>query len=158
MGSVCCCLSFDDFEDYVNPNSPVYRNCVCLSCLIQNLLSVVCSCFPFPCLFPLLFPFLFLAHGRVMLCLVLCVVVQNLNFVALPMTQCIVFALNNILVRWPTCCVWSEIRLVFVSIGLLLHFPLSWIYKHEQLSVGDAGISLSLVFQCLIPLVLKCVW
>lgn len=42
MGSVCCCLSFDDFEDYVNPNSPVYRNCVCLSCLVQNLLNVVC--------------------------------------------------------------------------------------------------------------------
>ncbi|KAG4911769.1 hypothetical protein JHK82_052369 [Glycine max] len=45
MGSVCCCLSFDDFEDYVNPNSPVYRNCVCLSCLIQNLLSVYSSIF-----------------------------------------------------------------------------------------------------------------
>lgn len=42
MGSVCCCLSFDDFEDYVNPNSPVYRNCACLSCLIQNVLNVVC--------------------------------------------------------------------------------------------------------------------
>ncbi|TKY46298.1 60S ribosomal protein L7a [Spatholobus suberectus] len=40
MDSVYCCLSFDDFEDYVNPNSPVYRNYVCLSCLILNLLSV----------------------------------------------------------------------------------------------------------------------
>ncbi|RDX79964.1 E3 ubiquitin-protein ligase [Mucuna pruriens] len=37
--------SFDDFEDYVNPNSPVYRNCVCLSCLIQNFLSVYASMF-----------------------------------------------------------------------------------------------------------------
>ncbi|QHN83778.1 E3 ubiquitin-protein ligase [Arachis hypogaea] len=45
MGSVCCCLSFDDFEDYVNPNSSVYRNCVCLSCLIQNLLNVYASIF-----------------------------------------------------------------------------------------------------------------
>ncbi|MED6180092.1 hypothetical protein PIB30_007252 [Stylosanthes scabra] len=45
MGSVCCCLRFDDFEDYVNPNSSVYRNCVCLSCLIQNLLNVYASIF-----------------------------------------------------------------------------------------------------------------
>lgn len=45
MGSVCCCLSFDDYEDYVNPNSPVYRNCPCLSCLVQNLLNVYASIF-----------------------------------------------------------------------------------------------------------------
>ncbi|WJX65770.1 hypothetical protein P8452_50394 [Trifolium repens] len=45
MGSVCCCLSFDDFEDYANPNNPVYRNCVCLSCLLQNLLNVYSSIF-----------------------------------------------------------------------------------------------------------------
>lgn len=40
MGSVCCCLSVEDFEDYVNPNSSVYRNCVCLGCFLENLLSV----------------------------------------------------------------------------------------------------------------------
>nr|AFK40980.1 unknown [Medicago truncatula] len=45
MGSVCCCLSFDDYEDYVNPNSTVYRNCPCLSCLVQNLLNVYASIF-----------------------------------------------------------------------------------------------------------------
>ncbi|OIV90203.1 hypothetical protein TanjilG_01399 [Lupinus angustifolius] len=36
---------FDDFEDYVNPNSSVYRNCVCLSCFIQNLLAVYAAIF-----------------------------------------------------------------------------------------------------------------
>ncbi|KAI5442704.1 E3 ubiquitin-protein ligase At3g02290 [Lathyrus oleraceus] len=45
MGSVCCCLSCDDVEDYVNPNNPVYRNCVCLSCLVQNLLNAYASIF-----------------------------------------------------------------------------------------------------------------
>lgn len=39
MGAVCCCLSVDDFEDYVNPNSSVYRNCTCLSCFIQSFLN-----------------------------------------------------------------------------------------------------------------------
>lgn len=43
MGAVCCCLNSDDFEDYVNPNSSVYRNCTCLSCFVQNLLNVVCA-------------------------------------------------------------------------------------------------------------------
>ncbi|KAI4352370.1 hypothetical protein L6164_006630 [Bauhinia variegata] len=45
MGSVCCCLSVDDFEDYVNPNSSVYRNCLCLSCFIHNFLNVYTSIF-----------------------------------------------------------------------------------------------------------------
>ncbi|KAI4346733.1 hypothetical protein L6164_007605 [Bauhinia variegata] len=45
MGSVCCCLNVDDFEDYVNPNSSVYRNCACLSCFIQNFLNVYASIF-----------------------------------------------------------------------------------------------------------------
>ncbi|XP_062106438.1 E3 ubiquitin-protein ligase At3g02290-like [Humulus lupulus] len=45
MGSVCCCLSVDDFEDYVNPNSSVYRNCICLSCFIQNFINVYTSLF-----------------------------------------------------------------------------------------------------------------
>lgn len=42
MGSVCCCFHVEDFEDYMNPNSSVYRNCMCLSCFIQHVLNVVC--------------------------------------------------------------------------------------------------------------------
>lgn len=42
MGSVCCCLRVEDFEDYMNPNSPVYRNCLCLGCIVQNFVNVVC--------------------------------------------------------------------------------------------------------------------
>ncbi|KAL9297317.1 hypothetical protein ACSQ67_023213 [Phaseolus vulgaris] len=45
MGSVCCCFNVDDFEDYMNPNSPVYRNCMCLSCFLQNFLTVYASIF-----------------------------------------------------------------------------------------------------------------
>ncbi|KAF7803110.1 E3 ubiquitin-protein ligase [Senna tora] len=45
MGSVCCCLSVDELEDYVNPNSSVYRNCVCLSCFVQNFLTVYTTIF-----------------------------------------------------------------------------------------------------------------
>ncbi|KAJ0042913.1 hypothetical protein Pint_18946 [Pistacia integerrima] len=40
MGSVCCCLSVEDLEDYLNPNSSVYRNCMCLSCFVQNFVHV----------------------------------------------------------------------------------------------------------------------
>ncbi|KAK7273285.1 hypothetical protein RIF29_14334 [Crotalaria pallida] len=45
MGSVCCCLNVDDFEDYANPNNPVFRNCVCLGYFMQNLLNVYASIF-----------------------------------------------------------------------------------------------------------------
>ncbi|XP_044507008.1 E3 ubiquitin-protein ligase At3g02290-like [Mangifera indica] len=45
MGSVCCCLSVEDLEDYLNPNSTVYRNCMCLSCFVQNLVYVYTSLF-----------------------------------------------------------------------------------------------------------------
>ncbi|KAK6255867.1 hypothetical protein QUC31_017560 [Theobroma cacao] len=45
MGSVCCCLHAEDFEDYVNPNSNVYRNCMCLSCFVQNFLHVYTTLF-----------------------------------------------------------------------------------------------------------------
>ncbi|MFS7974889.1 hypothetical protein Hanom_Chr10g00874071 [Helianthus anomalus] len=37
MGAVCCCLHYD-YEDYVNPNSNLYRNCICLRCFLQNFL------------------------------------------------------------------------------------------------------------------------
>ncbi|KAJ9147480.1 hypothetical protein P3X46_029637 [Hevea brasiliensis] len=45
MGSVCCCLHVEDFEDYMNPNSGLYRNCMCLSCFVQNFLHVYSSIF-----------------------------------------------------------------------------------------------------------------
>lgn len=44
MGSVCCCLR-DDCEDYVNPNSAVYRNCICVRCFMQNCLRMYTSLF-----------------------------------------------------------------------------------------------------------------
>ncbi|KAM7267148.1 hypothetical protein ACFE04_009314 [Oxalis oulophora] len=40
MGAVCCCLRPEDFEDYMNPNSSVYRNNMCLSCFLHNFLHV----------------------------------------------------------------------------------------------------------------------
>ena len=45
MGSICSCFSVDDFEDYMNPHSHVYRNCVCLGYFAQNLLTVYASIF-----------------------------------------------------------------------------------------------------------------
>lgn len=45
MGSICSCLSVADFEDYANPHSHVYRNCVCGGCFLQNLLAVYASIF-----------------------------------------------------------------------------------------------------------------
>ncbi|CAI9285098.1 unnamed protein product [Lactuca saligna] len=44
MGSVCCCLR-DECEDYVNPNSSIYRNCICLRCFLQNFLYMYASLF-----------------------------------------------------------------------------------------------------------------
>ncbi|OIW17318.1 hypothetical protein TanjilG_22430 [Lupinus angustifolius] len=40
MGCVCSCFRVDDFEDYMNPNNPAYRNCSCLGCFTENLLNV----------------------------------------------------------------------------------------------------------------------
>ncbi|KAG6777576.1 hypothetical protein POTOM_017401 [Populus tomentosa] len=45
MGSVCCCLRAEDFEDYMNPENSVYRNCMCLGCFVQNFLHVYTSIF-----------------------------------------------------------------------------------------------------------------
>ncbi|XP_022635770.1 E3 ubiquitin-protein ligase At3g02290-like isoform X3 [Vigna radiata var. radiata] len=45
MGSVCCCFNVNDVEDYLNPNSPVYRNCMCFGCFIQYFLTVYASIF-----------------------------------------------------------------------------------------------------------------
>lgn len=45
MGSVCCCLRVQDLEDYRNPNSSVYGNCMCLRCFLQNFVNVYTSLF-----------------------------------------------------------------------------------------------------------------
>ncbi|XP_010257945.1 PREDICTED: E3 ubiquitin-protein ligase At3g02290-like isoform X1 [Nelumbo nucifera] len=43
MGSVCCCLHVEDFEEYVNPS--VRRNCICLRCFVQNFFNVYTALF-----------------------------------------------------------------------------------------------------------------
>ncbi|GAB2300130.1 hypothetical protein Dimus_034168 [Dionaea muscipula] len=45
MGAVCCCLRVEEFEDYINRNSFLYRNCMCLSCFLQQFLHVYTSLF-----------------------------------------------------------------------------------------------------------------
>ncbi|XP_010260863.1 PREDICTED: E3 ubiquitin-protein ligase At3g02290 [Nelumbo nucifera] len=45
MGAVCCCLRVDDFEEYVNPNSSIYRNCICVRCFVQNILNAYTALF-----------------------------------------------------------------------------------------------------------------
>lgn len=42
MGSVCCCLHVEDFEEYLHPNSSIYRRCICLRCFIQQFVTAVC--------------------------------------------------------------------------------------------------------------------
>ncbi|KAK6154973.1 hypothetical protein DH2020_009221 [Rehmannia glutinosa] len=44
MGAACCCLR-DECEDFANPNSSVYRNCICLRCFVQNFLHMYVSLF-----------------------------------------------------------------------------------------------------------------
>ncbi|CAI9777993.1 unnamed protein product [Fraxinus pennsylvanica] len=39
MGGVCCSFQ-DEYEDLTNPNSSVYRNCICLRCFVQNFLAM----------------------------------------------------------------------------------------------------------------------
>lgn len=45
MGAVCSCLHVEDFEDYVNRNSSIYRNCMCLNCFLQNFFHLYYSLF-----------------------------------------------------------------------------------------------------------------
>lgn len=54
MGAACCCFR-EECEDFTNPNSSIYRNCICLRCFVQNFLHMV-QCFSFSCL-------QLLAHG-----------------------------------------------------------------------------------------------
>lgn len=45
MGAVCCCFHVRDFEDYINPDSYAYRNCMCLRCFVLNFVHVYASIF-----------------------------------------------------------------------------------------------------------------
>ncbi|GAB2232803.1 hypothetical protein Drorol1_Dr00011862 [Drosera rotundifolia] len=45
MGAVCCCLRVEDVEDYMNRNSLLYRNCICLNCFIRHFLLTYTSLF-----------------------------------------------------------------------------------------------------------------
>ncbi|CAM8975823.1 unnamed protein product [Rhodiola kirilowii] len=45
MGAVCCCMHAEDFENYVNINSSICRNCSCLRCFVQNIVNVYTSVF-----------------------------------------------------------------------------------------------------------------
>ncbi|XP_016441040.2 E3 ubiquitin-protein ligase At3g02290 isoform X1 [Nicotiana tabacum] len=44
MGAFCCCLR-DECEDLANPNSSMYRNCLCPRSFVQNFLHVYTSLF-----------------------------------------------------------------------------------------------------------------
>ncbi|KAL3640216.1 hypothetical protein CASFOL_011787 [Castilleja foliolosa] len=44
MGAACCCLR-DEWDDFANRNSSIYRNCICLHCFIQNFVHVYTSLF-----------------------------------------------------------------------------------------------------------------
>ncbi|XP_051114732.1 E3 ubiquitin-protein ligase At3g02290-like [Andrographis paniculata] len=44
MGSACCCLR-GEWEDYTNPNSTIYRNCICLNYFLRNFVHVYTSLF-----------------------------------------------------------------------------------------------------------------
>lgn len=41
MGSACCCLRPEDFEELAYSNGSIYRHCICLRCFIQQFLHAV---------------------------------------------------------------------------------------------------------------------
>lgn len=43
MGCVSSCFRVEDIDEYMNPNSSVYRNCPCIRCLAHNFLNLVRS-------------------------------------------------------------------------------------------------------------------
>jgi len=45
MGCVSSCFRVEDIDEYMNPNSSVYRNCPCIRCLAHNFLNLVTACF-----------------------------------------------------------------------------------------------------------------
>ena len=81
MGSVCCCLNADEFEDYVNPNSSVYRNCPCLSCFVQNVLNVV---YLYYLKYSLFYPIIFLFREINLLPCIMCFL-YNSEFICSPL-------------------------------------------------------------------------
>ncbi|KAL8171517.1 hypothetical protein V2J09_023321 [Rumex salicifolius] len=44
MGSACCCLRGESFEDFISRNG-VYRNCICFNCFLQNFFHMYTSLF-----------------------------------------------------------------------------------------------------------------
>ncbi|KAL1211374.1 E3 ubiquitin-protein ligase [Cardamine amara subsp. amara] len=45
MGCVSSCFRVEDIDEYMNPNSSVYRNCPCIRCLAHNFLNLYISVF-----------------------------------------------------------------------------------------------------------------
>ncbi|XP_031490411.1 E3 ubiquitin-protein ligase At3g02290-like [Nymphaea colorata] len=45
MGSACCCLRPEEFEELAYSNGSMYRHCICLRCFIQQLLHAYTSLF-----------------------------------------------------------------------------------------------------------------
>ncbi|KAJ4868994.1 E3 ubiquitin-protein ligase [Raphanus sativus] len=45
MGCVSSCFRVQDIDEYMNPNSSVYRNCPCIRCLARNFLNLYVSMF-----------------------------------------------------------------------------------------------------------------
>ncbi|CAF2103802.1 unnamed protein product [Brassica napus] len=45
MGCVSSCFRVQDIDEYMNPNSSVYRNCPCIRCLARNFLNLYSSVF-----------------------------------------------------------------------------------------------------------------
>ncbi|KAF3782232.1 E3 ubiquitin-protein ligase [Nymphaea thermarum] len=45
MGSACCCLRPEEFEELAYSNGSMYRHCICLTCFIQQLLHAYTSLF-----------------------------------------------------------------------------------------------------------------
>ncbi|KAK2634753.1 hypothetical protein Ddye_029545 [Dipteronia dyeriana] len=39
MGSFCCCLCVDEYEEYTHPSNAIYRHCICLRFFFHQLLS-----------------------------------------------------------------------------------------------------------------------
>ncbi|XP_072980696.1 E3 ubiquitin-protein ligase At3g02290-like [Typha angustifolia] len=45
MGSICSCLQAEDFQEHAYSNASIYSRCVCLRCLIQQLIHAYNSLF-----------------------------------------------------------------------------------------------------------------
>lgn len=45
MGSICSCLCAEEFGEHVHPNASMYRHCICLGCLTQQLIHAYTALF-----------------------------------------------------------------------------------------------------------------